>query len=205
MRKFEIFLLVLALALATFALNNKRSYRVNEREFGRMRDSLNQELSQGKEQISYLLAWLAASHADTSIQLAGTTTKGDSISLSLATGAFPTVLYSMDPSCSSCLANIPYLSALARQKPCGTRVVGVLSASDETGAAFDSMGVAFPILTKSSGKAWRVLPLVSAPTTFVILPGGKLQGWWRGELTLSQKRNIDTKLARSCNVLEHPL
>lgn len=110
----------------------------------------------------------------------------------------PLVLYSIDPACPACIANLPFLLELAAKGPCRTQVVGVAVAGWAELEQFRRRhGVVFPVLRQAWGEAWAILPIAGSPMTVVLGPKGSVKGWWAGRLTTEAQNEI-RKLLGSC-------
>jgi hypothetical protein len=198
-RSSELFLALSAAGILALAWHVKRQGRERERQLMSTRDSLSRVSSLQAHDLQYLHRWMRAARIDSSVTLEGATFDQKRTVVRLADLKAPLVLYSINPECSSCFRNLPFINSLAEARSsCSTRVLGVLAADDGSVGRAPDGRLHFQLLSNASGTAWDVLPLVSAPTVIVIAPRGRLGGWWSGELSVVDQADIMRTIASSC-------
>ena len=119
--------------------------------------------------------------------------------LRLDSSRVPVLLYSIDPECPPCLATLPFIKELSQDNECPVRVIGI-GINNWVGLKDlkQSHAIRFPILSQAQGEAWSLFPINASPSTTLIGPLGRVQGWWRGFLADSEKAEIKRLIRTSC-------
>jgi hypothetical protein len=194
----EITFFGLAFGALLVAANNKRVWSRQELHFVALVDSLRRENARLTKDVHYLHNWSRAARPPSSLVLGGITLEQDTFQLRLHDLRNPIVLYTMDPHCQACIRTLPFVEQLARQRVCGTKVVGVLVSNEHDARVAEWEDLDFPVLTRVSGPAWDLLPLRSSAVTIVLGRGGVLEGWWDGELSDQARNAIASAINRAC-------
>lgn len=199
LRASEAILAVAALVIATMSLHAHRRAEYNAAVLSNRIDSLRRRSALLAHDVTYLRRWAQVTRASDSISLKGTWINGGTVSFDLSALPHALLIYSLNPACSSCFRNLPFISRVRSQSSCPVSVIGVLVASPKAVEAIRRERIGLPLITESSGPAWSVLPLSSSPSTTVIAPEGRLVGWWTGILSAADEQEISSALAATCN------
>jgi len=202
-RPLEVAAVLISLAAIVLIRNRTVESRILAERVQIAETAVNSEAGRARDflrQIKEFKQLARHSRLDTTVRISGLDLDSNQVNVDFGSGRSPLVLYSIDPSCASCLANMPFVDSIAQNfRVCRTSVIGVLTTSRDKLSKLESeRRPSFPVLQEASGTAWEVLPLTVSPHLILIGPSGKFGGWWAGELTDSTRAEITASLATAC-------
>lgn len=161
--------------------------------------SLGSRLERSQSDLRLYSNIVANSRLSKRVTLVGQDLDSSVVNVRLDSSKVPILLYSIDPECASCLATLPFIKAVSRRSDCGVRVIGIaVNNWSELESLRKREDITFPILRQARGEAWVLFPINASPSTTLIGPLGRVQGWWRGLLNDTAKAEIDSLIAKSC-------
>lgn len=135
--------------------------------------------------------------------LSGLTADGAPLSLDLGDLDGLTILYSIDPTCVACTANLPFVDTLdsivshTGGRGCSVNATGILVAPEhETGLLPEFRGIR--LMVSASGAAWDALPLEQSPLLVLLRAPGSVIGSWRGVLSVSDQEDVLARSLAAC-------
>lgn len=196
----EILIFVLLFSAIFLWYRSSRDLRFKLQQVIVQRDSIQFGLNEARNDASRFRSLAKYSVLDTSVELVGVFENETLKVLKKGSERIrPTILYSMDPACASCTANLPFVDSITTVAPCPIQLVGVFVASEaKQRNAFTGLSN-FPIVVNASGSAWEALSLHEVPILSVIGRSRGVRGIWSGALTPTDKGKILHAVRDICN------
>lgn len=201
-RPAELLLMGVAIALAWRVFAQGREVRIVHSQLQRTDSAFRAVQSRADVLMSdskHYLNVFEVSRLEPLVLLEGLDLDSNRVSLATRSLRVPTVIYSIDPDCAPCLANLPVIQELQRRSHCDVRLIGVVASDPQLiDDARRKHRIGFTVLRSASGAAWKLFPLADAPLLVMLEPQGRVLGWWRGMLSASDKTDVERKLRNAC-------
>lgn len=198
----EVFLAIVALASLAAVYQQHRLAKHLRAELSSAigdREALAARTLRDESDLSLYRGVLRRSQLSSSVSIEGEDLDSKRIRVRLGSSNAPIILYSIDPDCPACLATLPFINELAIEGPCNVRVLGIgVNGWSRLDSLSRSHELRFPILRSSGGEAWELFPIAASPSTVLIMPNGRLHGWWLGAIEREERVSIKKMLSTSC-------
>lgn len=162
-----------------------------------VQNSFQKRLAEAQLDLSLVSAFARNARPDSSLVIEGRHLDGSLSSISLQHLVRPTLLYSIDVRCATCLANIPFLNRLTHERPCGLDVYGVILTPLRDGL-FSAERPSFPLLGEVRGEALNALPIGIPSSAVLIGEGGSYLKSWRGVFDDVTQSDLRAVVESSC-------
>ena len=136
--------------------------------------------------------------SDGARRIVGSDGQGRSLSYNVADGQRGTVLFSIDPDCSTCLRMLPFVDSLQPVSRCHFRFVGLfLGPGPRLKEFLRGHPLDFPMIQGASSPLFTFLPLAESPVIVAIKADGSVAGTWEGVLDSLKRANV-RRLVAEC-------
>lgn len=147
----------------------------------------------------YLHQLMSRSRLDSTVVMAGMTLASEAVHIQLNSLERPTMFFTVDPDCPACIRTLPFVQEMFALQECRPDVIGVAVDGFAVLPQFQQdHSVEFPIIEEVSSDIRQLLPFTTSPAIVAVAPGGKLLGWWLGELSFADQQQVRDKVESSC-------
>ncbi len=158
----------IAIAMLFFFKRSEKRAQTALGQAAAVHGSFQRRLADAELDLSFFRELARSARLDSSVSLIGKTADTVEVSIALGSLSSPTMFYAIDTKCSTCLANLAFLSQLSQERSCDLHVEGVLLSPIEEYRGLNLPKPSWPVLHEVRGKALTTLPL-SIPSTAVLI------------------------------------